>query len=523
MKSACAKFPESRDELIEKIISGAQEIERLNEEIRLLRQVLFAPKSEKKRPFGESPQLNLFDIQEELPADGDEDEDQAEEIIVPAHTRRKKGRKPLPDNLPRIEVMHDIPAEDKICACGCELTRSGEDVSEKLEIIPAQIRVIRHIRPKYVCKSCEGVEDDGPTVKIAPSPAQIIPKGIATASLLAYILVAKFCDALPFYRQEKQFTRIGIDIPRQSMSNWAMKAAKACQDLFELLQEDVRGGPLINVDETPVQVLNEPGRSATQKSYMWMFRGGMPGKPIVIYKYYPTRSGDVPKLFLNDYQGVVQSDGYKGYDFLDNRIGILHVACWAHARRKFMDAKKGSGNKKPGSADKALAMIRPLYALEKKARADGLSPDEIYNMRQQHAKPIVAKFKRWLHKKNGVVPPKSLLGKAVAYCLNQWHRLENYIKDGNAGIDNNPAENAIRPFVLGRKNWLFSGTPDGAHASALLFSLIETAKANKLEPYSYLRYLFEKLPTTNKNNLRALLPTKLTPDNLILPDLVTGV
>jgi len=307
------------------------------------------------------------------------------------------------------------------------------------------------------------------------------------------------------------------------MCNWAMKAASACQVILDLLVNDIRCGPLINVDETTVQVLNEPGRLPTQKSYMWVFRGGLPGKPIVIYQYHPTRSGDVAKIFLDDYQGVVQTDGYKGYDFLDKWHDILHVACWAHARRKFMDVKKGSGSKKIGSADKALAIIRPLYALEKKARLENLTPDEIYEMRQNQAKPILEKFKAWLDKRKDKVPPKSLLGKAVNYCLNQWHRLTNYIKDGNAGIDNNVAENAIRPFVLGRKNWLFSGTPEGAQASALLFSLIESAKANNLEPYSYLRYLFEKLPITPEENLRNLLPTRLAPSDLVLLDLASGV
>ncbi len=385
------------------------------------------------------------------------------------------------------------------------------------------MQVIRHIRPKYACKGCEGVEDNGKTVKIAPPPAQIIPKGIATAGLLAHILIGKFCDALPFYRQEKQFIRIGVDIPRQSMSNWAMTVADSCQPLMDLLLEDVRGGPLINADETTVQVLNEPGRKATQKSYMWVYRGGMLDKPIVVYQYHETRSGRVPKLFFNEYQGVVQTDGYVSYDFLDKRPGILHVGCWAHARRKFMDVKKGSSGKKTGSADKAIAEIRKLYALEKQAINNNLSPDDLYSMRQEHAKPILGEMKTWLDEKKWQSPPKSLLGKAVRYCLNQWCRLENYIKDGHARMDNNVAENAIRPFVVGRKNWLFSGTPAGAKASALLFSLIETAKANKLEPFSYLRYLFEKLPVTPTAELRTLLPTKLCSEDLILPSLVSGV
>ncbi len=519
MKNSQLKLPDSKAELTKIVLSNFKEIERLNEENRLLRQALFAPKSE-KLPIGESPQWPLFDMPENPP---EEDSEEDEEVVVPEHTRKKRGRKPLPENLPRVEMVHDIPEDDKTCACGCELSKIGEDVSEKLDIIPAKMRVIRHIRPKYACKSCEGVEDNGNTVKIAPPPAQLIPKGLATAGLLAYILTAKFCDALPFYRQEKQFIRLGIDIPRQSMSNWAMKVAEACQPVLDLLPEEIRDGPLVNADETPVQVLAEPGRSATQKSYMWVFRGGLLGKPIVIFQYHPTRSGDVAKLFFDKYQGVVQTDGCKSYDFLDNWIGILHVGCWAHARRKFMDVKKGSGGKKTGSADKAIAMIRSLYVLEKKARQENLTSDEIYEMRQGQAKPILNKFKAWLDKRKDQVPPKTLLGKAVNYCLNQWHRLDNYIENGHAGIDNNVVENAIRPFVLGRKNWLFSGTPEGARASALLYSLIETAKANQLEPYAYLRYLFEKLPVTPTENLSNLLPTNLAQADLALPELASGV
>lgn len=519
MKSSQLDLPESQAELAEIILSNVKEIERLNEEVRLLRQLLFAPKSE-KLPVGKYPQLSLFDMPENPP---EEEDEKVDTIIVPEHTRKKNsGRKALPDNLPRVDRIHDISEDDKMCGCGCELSKIGEDISEKLDIVPATIRVIRHIRPRYACKNCEGLED-AKSVKIAPAPAQIIPKGLPTAGLLAHILTGKFCDSLPFYRQEKQFIRLGIDIPRQSMCNWAMKAASSCQVLLGLLEEEIRGGPLLNIDETTVQVLKEPGRTPTQKSYMWVFRGGDPGKPVIVFQYHPTRSGDVAKLFVGDYNGVVQSDGYKGYDFLDGRHGILHVGCWAHARRKFMDARKGSAKKKNSSIDNALSMIRNLYLLEKKARNENYTTDELYTMRQDQAEPILKKFKSWLDKRKNNVPPQSLLGKAVNYCLNQWSRLGNYIDDGNAGIDNNVAENAIRPFVVGRKNWLFSGTPDGAKASALLFSLIETAKANNLEPYAYLRYLFEKLPTTQPGNMVQLLPTKLAPEDLILTDLASGV
>lgn len=519
MKHDLQTLPDSTVELKAIISSLGDTLSQLEEENRLLRQALFAPKSEKQPP-AHSAQLCLFDMPEPLPA---ADAGDGEEIVIPSHTRPKKGRRQLPADLPRLEIVHDIAEEEKLCACGCRLSRIGEDVSEKLDIVPAKVRVIRHIRPKYACKNCEGVADEEGAVKIAPPPAQIIPKGLATAGLLAAVLTAKFCDALPFYRQEKQFLRLGIDIGRQTMCNWAMKAAGASRAVLDLLHAGIRSGPLINVDETPVQVLQEPGRSPTQKSYMWVFRGGTPENPVIMYQYHQTRSGDVVKMFLDGYAGIVQTDGYKAYDFLDNRHDIVHVGCWAHARRKFMDVKKAGAKNKTGSADKALHMIQRLYSLERLARSQDMAPASIREMRQRQAKPILAQFKQWLDKRRNQVAPKSLLGVAIHYCLGQWRRLTNYIDDGHAGIDNNVVENAIRPFALGRKNWLFAGTPTGARASALLFSLIETAKANKLEPYRYLRYLFEKLPVTPDTEVDRLLPNRLKSADLILPDAPSGV
>jgi transposase len=475
----------------------------LLEQIRHLRAQLFGRKSEKFQSEGGPQPLPLFDMPEPVGIEYDK-----EEIHVPAHNRKKCGRKPLPEELPRVEVIHDIDDADKVCACGCELSRSGEEVSEQLDIVPARVQVIRHIRPKYACKNCEGVEDNGPTVKIAPVHSQIIPKSIASPGLLAHILTGKFIDHTPFYRQEKQFIRLGVEVSRTSMCNWAVQTASACQPLLNLLQDEVLAGSFINIDETTLQVLREPGRDPTSKSYMWIFRRGDPDKPVLIYQYHPTRSGDVARAFLRDFQGYVQTDGYSGYDFLDFIEEIRHVGCWAHARRKFMDVIKAQGkNRKSGSADKALSYIKKLYKLEKDARKNVFSPEEIYRMRQDEAKPILVDFEKWLLKKKLQTPPKGLLGKAVSYSLNQWHRLIGYIEDGRLTPDNNMAENSIRPFVVGRKNWLFSGTPEGAEASALLYSLIETAKVNKLEPYTYLRYIFERLPVASSlEDYEALLP-----------------
>jgi len=492
-----------------------KETDILLEQIRHLRAQLYGRKSEKvRREDGPQP-LPLFDIPEpEIREEGEE------QVHVPAHNRRKTGRKPLPEELPRVEVIHDIDETDKICACGCELSRIGEEVSEQLDIIPAKIQVICHIRPKYACRNCEGVEDDRPAVRIASVPPQIIPKSIAGPGLLAYILAAKFIDHTPFYRQEKQFLRLGVELSRTSMCNWAMQAASACRPLLNLLQDEILAGKYVNIDETTLQVLQEPGRDPTTKSYMWIFRRGDPDRPGLIYQYHPSRSGDVARLFLGNFAGYVQTDGYSGYDFLDHSDEIRHIGCWAHVRRKFMDVVKAQGkNRKTGAADKGLSFISKLYKLEKEARAKNLSFEEIYHLRQTEAKTILDDFHKWLAKKSTQTPPKGLLGKAVSYTLKQWDRLVGYIEDGRLAPDNNHAENAIRPFVVGRKNWLFAGTPEGAEASALLYSLIETARANRLEPYAYLRYIFEKLPTASTlKELESLLPWNIRPE-LILQSL----
>ena len=499
-----------------------EEIRILYEQIKLLRQQLFGRKSEKSPNNYLNIRIKpLFDIPEP-----EDEEDETEEIIVPAHTRKKGGRKPLPDDLPRVEVVHDIPEEEKICSCGCMKKRIGEEVSEQLDIVPAKIQVIRHIRPKYACSNCQCDNTEDSPVSIAPVEPQIIPKSIASPGLLAHILVSKFVDHLPFYRQEKLFRRIGVDICRATMCRWAIQVATACQVLLNLMQDELLSGFYIKADETTLQVLQEPGRSPTTKSYMWVFRRGDPEKPILIFKYDETRSADVPREFLQGFKGYVQTDGYAGYDFLDTWADVRHMGCMAHARRKFTDIIKAQGKKrkKNGSADVAIAYFSKLYAIENEAKEKNYSPEQIYKLRQEEAKPILEECHAWLLKRAPHVPPKSLLGKAISYCLDQWPRLTVYLEDGRLSIDNNATENAIRPFVLGRKNWLFSGTPEGAEASATLFSLLETAKANGHEPYSYLRFIFEKLPYAETlEEYEALLPWNVNPKKLAIKVIDTGV
>ena len=493
----------------------------LHEMIRLLKHQLYGRKSEKSQlTDDEFNQKLLF---EELEKELDENPEEVEEIEIKSYKRNKKGSKKLPDSLPSHDEIHDIPDSDKVCGCGCQKRCIGEEVTEKLEMLPAYHWKLRIIRPKYACPDCEGVESEESVVTVAPMPVQLIPKSIATPSLMANIIVGKFCDSLPFYRQEKQFDRYGISISRSRMSDWTMKVGALCKPLVDLLKQSLLRGPLLNVDETQLQVLHEDGRESQTKSWMWVMRGGPPGQTGIYYHYSEHRNGATLSDLIENYRGVVQTDGYSGYNFLDRREGIIHVGCWAHVRRKFHDvikpveAKGKNKKRKPGKADEALSRIGKLYLIEKRCRDLRLTPEEVYQKRQEESRPIIEKFKEWLQKSALVTPPKSKLGEAINYALGQWHSLVRYLDEPVVGMDNNLAENAIRPFVIGRKNWLFFDQPEGAEAGAKLYSLIETAKANQLEPYSYLLYIFSKLPhimTDDKKELEKLLPYTLTQEIL---------
>lgn len=487
-------------------------IAEMAQQITLFKILLHASKSEKAKRSSAEVQYTLFD-EAELMAPQQDDEQPAEpECTVAAHQRKKRGRRPLPADIPRVDVVIDIPEEDKVCACGCTMSRIGEEVSEKLDVVPAKFQVTRYIRPKWACtKGCKGADDLDPGIKYAPMPPQLIPQGIVTPGLLAWILVSKFVDGLPFYRQTNIFRRLGVDVSRATMSNWAILAARACEPLMERLYARLRAGPCINLDETPLQVLNEPGRKNTSRSYMWVARGGPKERPVVLFRYAPTRSGEIARSIVGGFKGFLQTDGYAGYNAIGESKGIVHVGCLVHVRRKFMDVLKTGGKKsgKSGIAQTVVELIAKIYKLEKKAGEDELEPPEIHAMRQEHIRPLLDKIKILLEKHEKAVPPKSLLGVAIHYALGQWSRIEAYLEDGRLRPDNNLIENAIRPFALGRKNWLFSGSPRGAKSSACLYSLIETAKACGMSPFQYLLELFEKLPhAKSEKELDTLLPQR---------------
>jgi len=491
----------------------AQRISLLEEWNRLLKSQRFGSRSEKMA--GE--QGRLFN-EAELEASTEGASDDVEEIDVPGHKRRKGGRRPLPDFLPVEEHLHDLPEDEKVCGNDPlhALVEISRETSDQLKFIPARAEIVRHIRPKYACPHCK----DG--VKIAPMPKLPVPKSIATPSLLAHVATSKYVDALPLYRQEKIFQRLGVDVSRATLASWMVKMGDLVEPLMERIRAEVRAYDVVQCDETPFQVLKEAGKRAQSLSYLWALRGGDVTHPLIYYEYDPSRSAEVPKRLLRDYQGFLQTDGYEGYTALGQEPGIVHVGCWAHARRKFDEALRGQGKtKKKGAkqtakesrARQALSQIQALYRIERELKE--ATETERYAARQERTKPLIEKLRSWLDASLDTVPPQSLTGKAMLYLDRQWPKLIRVLDDGRLPLDTNLVENAIRPFVLGRKNWLFADTVAGARASANLYGLIETAKANGIEPYRYLAHLFELLPAiTSPEQLDALLPQNLARDAL---------
>jgi len=429
---------------------------------------------------------------------------------VNSYQRRNGGRKPISPNLSRRERIIDISEDEKNCACGAKLVKIGEETSEKVEIIPPVVFVDKIIRPKYACRCCEGTEDeDKPVVRIAPVEPSIIPKGIASPSLLSTIITQKYQLHLPYYRQEKQFEDIGVILSRQDMVNWQQQVYKKLIILLIMLKVTVKSWPVLQMDETTVQVIGEDGRDDTQKSYMWVARGGPPDKKVIWYEYHTTRAAYHAKEFLEGYSGYLQTDGYRGYVVAVKEIPeIIQVGCFAHARRKFFEAAKAG--KEPGSAQIGIDFIRKLYEIEKKLRSqweEDKQTEKFLLDRKKACEPVLKEFRSWLDKRKDEVPESTNLGKAISYSLNQWDKLIAYLESPYLTPDNNACENAIRPFVIGRKNWLFNQSPEGAESSAGMYTLIETAKQNGLVPFKYLMALFQKAPfATSTEDWEKLLP-----------------
>ncbi len=466
------------------------------EQIKLAKHKQYGASSEMTR----CEQLGLFD-EVENEADKKQPEPTVETIT---YSRKKRVGKRDEDlsALPVERIEYTLP-EGEVCAeCGEALHTMSCDVRKELKIIPAQVKVVEHVQHIYSCRNCEKQNDHVPIVKAA-APSPVIKGSIASPSAVAQIMVQKYVNAMPLYRQEMDFLRNGVMISRQTMANWMIKCAVDwLEPIYVLMKKQLCKCEVIHADETVLQVLQELGKSANTNSSMWLYRSSGSYNPIVLYEYQPTRSSAHPKRFLEGYTGYLHTDGYAGYHNLPSEIIV--VGCWAHARRKFDETlktiplKERSGSK----AFEGLEYCNRLFALERKY--EELPQQKRYEQRLEKSKPVAEAFFCWANSVNAL--PKSLLGKAVHYALGQRKYLENVFLDGRTELSNNRAERSIKPFVIGRKNWLFCNSTKGAHASSVIYSVIETAKENNLKPFEYLEYLLETIPNTTTASLDKLLP-----------------
>ena len=488
--------------------------ERLN---KFMRQI-FAAKSEvsglhqKDMFFNEAEVLGAAAQPAEEEVDGEDEK----AIAVPGHKRARRGRKPLDPALPREVVRHELAQAERVCPHdGTALQEIGVEASEQLDIIPQQVRVIRHERVKYACPCCDGA------LRLAAKPGQVIPKGLFSEGLLAWVITSKYMDGLPLYRQAALLGRFGgSDISRNTMAASVVRVGQAVQPVINLLRDLMLDAPLIFGDETQIQVLKEAGKSAQSKSYMWvqMTEGSGPegtGPPIRLFAYSPSRSTEAAQhLYAGVRPGAVLiTDGYEVYNRIAQAHRLVHLGCWAHCRRYFNDALQVLPKNKRG-ADQLTAqfieLIAKMYRVEARAKERQLDPHGLKQLRQEHSVPVLDKIEALLLANLHAVLPGSLLGKALHYLSSQWSKLKLFVENANHPIDNNPCENSIRPFVIGRRNWLFADTVAGANASANLYSLLQTCKVNGVDGYRYLRTLLVALPGAKTvEDYEALLPWRI--------------
>ena len=477
----------------------------LQEKLKAFLRKLFEAKSEVRG----TDQKDLFfnEAEASAPPGTPVAEETTAEIEIPAHTRKKRGRKPLDPNLPRDIVRHELPESERICTHdGSVLVEIGIDISEQLDIVPQQVRVIQHQRVKYACPCCDE------SIKVTPAPARIIPKGLLTESALAWVVTSKYMDALPLYRQAALLGRFGGDLSRNTLAASIVKVGQTVQPIINLLRDHLLDADLVHADETTIQVLKAPGKKAQTKSYLWAQATGS-GPPVRLFAYAPGRGGNhASTLYAGIRRGsALMSDGYEVYGGIAEANGLTHLGCWAHCRRYFVEAeavipKAARSPEQP--ATQFIAAIGELYVMESKAKDK--SAAERQRLRDEQSRPVLQKIEFMLLQHLHTVVPGSLLGKALHYLSSQWPKLIRFADNGTWPIDNNLCENAIRPFVIGRRNWLFADTVAGANASANLYSLVETCKANGIDPYAYLVNLFRKLPVAlSADDFEALLPWRL--------------
>jgi transposase len=468
-------------------------IDQLTHEISLLKRRKYGQaaehmKGEQRQLFDETVAADLEALTQELKA--------LQSPTAVTSPKETPKRAPLPASLPRREVRHD--PETTVCGCGCALTRIGEDVSEKLDYTPGVFSVERHVRGKWVCRTCE-------TLVQAPVPPHVIDKGLPTTGLLAHVLVAKYNDHLPLYRQEAIFGRAGLEIPRSTLAQWVGRCGVALQPLVDALREAMFACSVLHADETPVAML-APGEGKTHRAYVWAY-GTTQYAPLqaVVYDFAESRAGKHARRFLDGWRGKLVCDDFSGYKalFADH---LIEVGCMAHARRKLYELWV---SQKSPLAEEALAFFRTLYDIER--RVQTLNADERCRLRQLESLPILDTLHRWLLLHRQKATDGTALARALDYSLKRWAALVRFVDDGDLPIDNNHLENRIRPIALGRSNWLFAGSLRGGQRAAAVMSLVQTAKLNGLDPHAYLQDVLARLPTQPASRVAELLPHRWQP------------
>lgn len=496
LEQTVSKLTTSNTTLTKEAVYKDAKIEKLSFENAILKRMKFSHKSEALSQF----QRDLLgeQIQEDAAAVEVELEQLRRQHNQPSEPQKQKpSRQALPDNLLRIEIKHE--PDNRNCQCGCELKRIGEDVSEKLDYDPGTFKVERHVRGKWACNSCE-------SIKQAPMPAQIIDKGIPTAGLLAHVIVSKHGDHLPLHRQQQIFERAGVTLPTSTLSDWVGRCGVELEPLVQALRSQLHTEPVLHGDETPVSML-KPGNKKTHKAYVWAYTS-TPYSVIkaVVYDFAPGRSGEHARAFLEGWQGKLVCDDYSGYKESFAKHGVTEIGCMAHARRKFFELHAANGSE---NAQYALDQIKLLYDVERDAK--DLTTDQRRELRQQRSKPLLDDYHKWLIAKRQEARDGSGLAKAIDYSVKRWAALTEYCDDGAVPIDNNWVENQMRPWALGRKNWLFAGSLRSGQRAANLMSLIQSAKLNGLDPQAYLKDVLTRLPTQKNSKLDELLPHNWQP------------
>jgi transposase len=495
-----------RDALIDRIRQeAAEQLEDLRlrmeaekkAEIDAILRRFFGPKSERLDPR----QLLLFGVHVDTMTLNEPsiEEESGEQLVTRrVRNRHKHGRQQLPDHLPRIEIEHDLPDAEKRCPCCGEMRhRIGQEVSEQLEYLPASFKVLRHVRHTYACKRCETTAID-PQIATAAKPPQPIDKGLAGPGLLAYVITSKVGDHLPLYRLEHIFERQDVSIARSTMCAWLQAAAELVEPLVGLMTDRVRRSRVIHADETVVPV-QAPGTGKCRKGRIWTYIGEHQ-HPYIVYHYTPDRTRAGPSNWLAGYKGYLQADAYGGYDGIYRKGDVTEVACWAHARRKFFDAKSTDGKR----SAHLLALVGELYDVER--RAKDLSEEARLELRQSESVPVLERIKTWLGDEVRVVLPRSPMAAAFGYALNQWEALSVYTTQGFLSIDNNAAERALKRVAIGRKNWLFAGNDRAGQTAATLYSLIASAERHGVDPQRYLTSVLAKIPATPAGEMDQFLP-----------------